>query len=258
VSWPLAVTVSSSAKAALASIARARAEKWGLPYYERPRNTGLTPHVGVVADAFLVLGGDGWSLTDAAGALQYSPGMAQVRLKRLDAGQATLDVVVRLMELAEGDTVIDATLGLGADALVCARAVGPRGRVIGIERSLPLYALVSEGLARGGLPERCAPVEVRWGDALEVLKSMAAKSADCVLFDPMFDKPKRSSPAFELLRRYASHEPLTEQTLGEARRVARRWVVVKGGRFGAELERLGLVPEPTSRHGAVVWARLRP
>ena len=253
---PLAVTVSGPAKRALVEDARACAARWNLPFYDRPRNTGLEPQLGVIADAFLVLGGDGFCLTAREGSLRFTPGMAQVRLKRLDAGQGAQDVVVRLMELKPGDTVLDATLGLGADALVCARTVGPAGRVIGVERSFALWALVSEGLARGGLPPRCAPIEVRHGDALEVLRAMPAASVDCVLFDPMFERPKKSSPAFDLLRRYASHEPLTREALDEARRVARRWVVVKAGRYGPELRRLGLTPEPTSRHTAVVWARL--
>lgn len=253
---PLAVAVSSPARRSLVDDARRCAERWGLPFYERPRNTGLEPHLGELADAFLVLGGGGWTLTAREGSLRFTPGMAQVRLKRLDAGQGAQDVVVRLMALEPGDTVLDATLGLAADALVCARVVGPSGRVIGVERSFALWALVSEGLARGGLPERCAPIEVRHGDALEVLRALPAASVDCVLFDPMFERPKGSSPAFDLLRRWASHQPLTREALDEARRVARRWVVVKAGRYGPELRRLGLTAEPTSRSKPIVWARL--
>lgn len=253
---PLAVTVSGPARRALLEDARRCAATWGLPFYERPRDTGLEPHLGVIADAFLVLGGDGFSLTAREGSFRFTPGMAQVRLKRLDAGQGAQDVVVRLMELRPGDTVLDATLGLAADALVCARAVGVSGRVIGVERSFALWALVSEGLARGGLPPRCAPIDVRHGDAHQVLRALPGASVDCILFDPMFERPKRSSPAFELLRRYASHEPLTRDALDEARRVARRWVVVKAGRYGRELRRLGLTAEPTSRSKPIVWARL--
>ena len=61
-----------------------------------------------------------------------------------------------------------------------------------------------------------------------------------------------------MLRRYALHDPLDEVTLMEARRVARRWVVVKAGRYGQELERLGLTPLKLTRFKPVVWARVGP
>ena len=91
-----------------------------------------------------------------------------------------------------------------------------------------------------------------------MLKTLETKSLDCVIFDPMFDVPKRSTPAFDLLRRHAFHEPLDQETLAEARRVAKRWVVVKGGRYGQELERLGLEPERLSRFKPLVFARVTP
>jgi len=164
--------------------------------------------------------------------------MAAVRVKRLGTPQQEEDVVVRLCELKAGDSVLDATLGLGSDALVCARAVGPSGRVIGVEASLPLYALASEGLRTKPPFADSAVIDVRRGHALQVLEALESHSIDCVIFDPMFDLPKSSTPSFDMLRRYALHEPLDEATLAEARRVARRWVVVKGGRYGKEFARL--------------------
>jgi len=123
--------------------------------------------------------------------------------------------------------------------------------VIGVEASLAMFALVSEGLKAMG-----STIDVRHGSSLEVLRAMPAGSVDCVVIDPMFDRPKKSSPAFEMLRRFAVHEPLERETLEEAQRVARRWVVVKGGRFGREFARLGLTPLPMPRSAALMWARL--
>lgn len=255
--FPLAVTVSQRGRSAPTTRARAAAARWGLPYLERPRKTGLEPQLGVFATTFLVLGGDGWTLRDAHGALRFSPGMAMLRIKRIDAGHPLDDQVIKLGELRPGDVVLDGTLGLGADALVCAKAVGPSGRVIGVEQSLPLFALVSEGVG-GPLPfTGMAPIACVHGLAGEVLAGMGDASVDVVLFDPMFELPKKASPAFEILRRYASFEPLTPATLGQARRVARRWVLVKSGRFTRLLAELGLQPEPGSRSADVRWARVR-
>lgn len=243
----LAVTVTGKSGGRYVLEAKARAEAWGLPFF--PAGAGE-------ANAFLTLGGDGWKLVDAHGSLAFTPGMAALRVKRLGTKVGGDDTLIRLCELKPGDSVLDGTLGLGADALVCARVVGPQGRVIGVEASLPLYALASEGLKRAPPFEESAVIETRYGTALGVLQTLETRSLDCVIFDPMFDLPKKSTAAFELLRRHALHEPLDAQTLAEARRVAKRWVVVKGGRDGKELSRLGLEPERLTRWKPFVFARV--
>ncbi len=249
----LAVTVSSSGGAALQRVARAAALEWGLPYFERRKNEGLEPAFGRAADGFLVLGHDGWALRTSAVTLRFTPGMAALRIKRLDAGHPLDDVLLKLTELRAGDTVLDGTLGLGADALVCGHVVGPTGKVIAVEASLPMYALVSRGLK--SLPNSNV-FDVRHGQALDVMRSLEDQSVDCVVLDPMFDTPKKSTPPFELLRQFADHRPLERATIDEARRIARRWVVVKAGRHTREFERLGLVAAPTSRFKPTIWARV--
>ena len=254
---PLAVTVTAKMPGRYLVRAREKALEWGLPFLERPRRTPLEETIGTLADALLVLTGEGWKLHDAEGKIHFSPGLAMLRIKRLGTPAQAEDVLVRLCELKPGDSVFDGTLGLAADALVCARAVGPSGRVLGVEASLPLYALASEGLKSQPF-EDSAPIEVKQGRALEVLRSLESHSVDCVIFDPMFDLPKSSSTSFQMLRRYALHDQLDEVTLAEARRVARRWVVVKSGRYGQELTRLGLTALKLTRFKPVVWARVEP
>jgi 16S rRNA (guanine1516-N2)-methyltransferase len=259
---PLAVTVTAKKPGRFEAEARARAAEWGLPYVNRPAKSALEPMFETEARAFLVLGGKGWALHDPLATLEFTPGMARVRIKRLQHHDAhpeespdfQEDLLVRVSELQPGDVVLDATLGLAADATVCAFRVGPRGKVIGIEGSLPLYALVSEGLKRAG-----STIEVRHGDAFTLMRAMPSRSVDCVILDPMFDRPKASSPAFEILRRYAVHEPLEAPMLLEARRLARRCVVVKGSRYGQDFKRLGLTELKLNKHlGPFVWARLDP
>ena len=252
----LAVTVTAKSPGRYAADARLAAEAWGLPYVERERKSALEPLLGRVARAFLVLGGDGWTLHDASGELRYSPGLAQIRIKRLmsrERGEpADDDVLLRLGELRAGDSVLDCTLGLGADALVCEHRVGPTGRVTGIESSKALYALASTGLRRSG-----SKIEVVSGKAADVMRrELKSGSFDCVIIDAMFDRPKRASPSFEILRRHADHSPLDEVTIAEARRVARRWVVIKGSRYGKDFARLGLTPVPLTHEGPLIWARL--
>jgi hypothetical protein len=168
------------------------------------------------------------------------------------------DTFVRVAELRRGDAVLDCTLGLAQDALVASLAVGPEGRVVGVEKSLALYALVSEGLKGYELgPDSCR-VEVVHADASEYLRSLPARSFDVVCFDPMFARPQKAQPGFDVLRRFAEHAPLTPEALAEGRRVARRWVVVKGSRYSDDLKKLGLSPEPGSRYTEVAWGRAAP
>jgi len=248
--------VSSAGAAAHVRRARQQAKEWGLPYFDRPKNSGITKHLGIAADAFLVLGADGWKLTSENGSLAFSPNLAQLRLKRFDAGERD-DAMLRLAELCEGDAVLDCTLGLGADALVAARAVGAKGRVVALEKSVPLACLMSAGLAPWSWPGS-ARIEVQRADAFDWLAKAKDKSFDVVMFDPMFERDTKASPSFELMRPYAIEEPLTPETLARAREVARRWVLVKAARYSPSLKRLELKPEPSARSAPVVWARVAP
>lgn len=255
---PLAVTVTARQGYRWASVARAKAVEWALPFIDRPETGGLDPLLGREVAALLIFGGTGWVLRDRDGEFCFSPGMATVRIKRLEQGVQQPDTLVRLAELGEGDVVLDASLGLGADALVCARVVGPKGRVIGVEASRAIYLLVAEGLSTMKVSPRSCRIEPVFGRSIDYLASLPTGSVDCVMIDPMFQRPKRSAEAFDALRRFAVHEPLSPETLLEARRVARRWVVVKCGRYDRTLSRLGLEVAAGSNSSPVVWARVGP
>lgn len=83
--------------------------------------------------------------------------------------------------------VVDATAGLGRDALVLA-ALGCR--VLAFERIAPLVLLLEDAAARAGVEER---LTVHHGDALAALEALAAGGTagtamrpDAVFLDPMF------------------------------------------------------------------------
>jgi hypothetical protein len=134
---------------------------------------------------------------------------------------------------------------------VAARLVGPAGSVLGIESSMSLAVLADASLRREG-----SAIEVRHADSSEVLRGLPAASVDVVLFDPMFGRALASQPGFEMLRRLANPSPLRADVLAEARRVARRVVLVKAARYTPMLRNLGLRHEHASRSAPVVWARV--
>ncbi len=251
---PLAITTSGKCDDSVRERAQAFARKTGLPLHRRGYKAPLGELFGKVADAFLVFEADAVVLADPLGSLSFHPGMAHLRIKALEAGER--DRLVEAGELRAGDSVLDCTLGLAQDALVAARAVGPEGRVVGLEKSFALWAVVSEGLGGKAYDERSCAIDVRHADAASVLRESPAGSFDVVVFDPMFERPRKSQPAFEVLRRHADHSPLTPEVFEEARRVARRWVVVKGSRYSTDLKKLGLVPERASRSATTVFGRV--
>ncbi|RKH65699.1 class I SAM-dependent methyltransferase [Corallococcus llansteffanensis] len=251
----LVVTTSDRVDASLAQHAREAAEAVGVPYVERHHKLPLKKLLTDTADALIVFESTAVSLVDAEGSLRFSPGLAHLRVKQLDAGVPE-DMLLRIAELREGERVLDCTLGLGADAQVAARLVGPSGRVVALEKSPALYLLVHHGLE--GLPRHpasCA-VEVVHADAAEHLRTLPDGAFDVVLFDPMFEKERKSSVAFETLRRHADYAPLTRDTVEEAQRVARRAVVLKGSRYSRDFKKLGITPEPARPNATVLWAKL--
>jgi 16S rRNA (guanine1516-N2)-methyltransferase len=254
---PLAVTTSGKPDEALVKRAREAARAWNLPFIPRRKKEPIGPLLESTADAFLVFEREGVSLWDRESSFSFNPGMAHLRRLRILSGQVGGDdALVRVAELRAGDHLLDCTLGLGQDALVAALVVGPAGRVVGLEKSLALYAVVSEGLAAYDYGPQSCRVEPVHADSHAYLRSLPSGSFDVVLFDPMFEKPKKSQPAFEMLRRFAEHAPLLPETLEEARRVARRWVVVKGSKYSDDLKKLGLEAEPGSRYTSLIWGRI--
>ncbi len=133
------------------------------------------------------------------------------------------DAVARALDLRAGDTVVDATLGLGHDALVLAA----RGaKVVALERVAPLLWFTADGMWRH-YPALTRRVSFVRADHGEWLRRAADDSADHVFLDPMFP-PGRAGTSHNLapLRGFAQGG-LGREVLDEARRVARRNVLLR-------------------------------
>jgi 16S rRNA (guanine1516-N2)-methyltransferase len=252
----LAVTTPLEACPADEEGARAAASRRGVPFVPRAGRALARLATASGADALLVLGRHRAALCFGGAEHAWSGGMGELRLRRLRRGERTTrDPFLEAAALRPGDAVLDATLGLGMDALVAAGAVGSGGRVLGVERSPALAALVGEGLLRHA-SDAARRVEVLAGDAADVLARLPDSSFDVVCFDPMFRSPRAEAPGFDLVRRLGDPRPLAPETLAQARRVARRWVVVKDGTPGFDLARLGLTPLPCARWAEKLYGRV--
>ncbi len=186
--------------------------------------------------------------------LLFHPSMAIIRLLNLLRGG--FDRYLEATQLTAGDSLIDATLGFGTDALIGAWAVGEKGSVLGIEQSPILAAFVHDGLshftkiipnaknkekqdvwiALAGASQR---IEVGWGEHCDYLKSIPSRSVNVVYFDPMFRDTCRKSDSIQPLHRWSDPNPLNQEAVLEACRVARNRVVLKERKDSLEFRRLG-------------------
>ncbi|MDA5107274.1 class I SAM-dependent methyltransferase [Brevibacillus thermoruber] len=184
----------------------------------------------------------------------FHPNTAAFRIKRLERGDT--DTMLAACQIHPGDRVLDATLGLGADAIVFAHAVGRTGRVVGIESEKRIAILVADGLRHypadsEALREAMGRIEVRHGHHLDILKGLPDRSFDVVYFDPMFVRTVHDSTGIAGIREHANMAPLDAEAVEEALRVAKRRVVLKEGKAGRLYERFGFTPFRTRGHQVV-------
>jgi tRNA1(Val) A37 N6-methylase TrmN6 len=146
--------------------------------------------------------------------------------------------------ISEGDTVLDCTAGLASDSIVFAYAVGSTGQVIALESEATLVLLLREGLSRyespvSALNEAMRRVQIEHADHLEYLQQMEAQSVDYIYLDPMFRNPVVESSAMSPLREIANKQAIRPETIAEAKRVARKKIIMKELKESTEFARLG-------------------
>ncbi|MEK3765573.1 class I SAM-dependent methyltransferase [Solibacillus sp. FSL K6-4121] len=160
----------------------------------------------------------------------FHPNSAAFRLKRFARGEE--EPLLTASALQKGDTFLDCTLGIGSDSLLAAFAVGETGKVTGLEADKNVAFIVKTGMQTYDTTElpltSCMRnIEVIHSTALEFLKKQEDASFDIVYMDPMFEEVIEESTNFEALRFAGDHIPLTDEWVKEAKRVAKRRVVLK-------------------------------
>ena len=152
--------------------------------------------------------------------------------------------------------MLDGTLGQAGDALHVAAALGCA--VEGWEHSPTLFSLLEEGLPRlAKEPAPCGPaaerVQAHHGDSGDAFASLPADYADAVLLAPMYNRPDKAAPGFDLLRAVADHAALQRKTVTAALVVAPR-VVVKWPRGAKTPDALdGFRPTLVEGHRVAYW-----
>jgi hypothetical protein len=194
-------------------------------------------------------------LNDGRQNLHFHPSMALLRIMNIYKKKP--DRYLLATGLKSGDILLDLTMGLGNDALVGAWAVGEQGKVIGVEHSPVICALVSEGLqslASNHVPKSKNPdknqawealslaagrIKITWADHYNFLCQQPSASADVIFFDPMFRYTRRKSASIKPLHSWSDLQSLRIEVIHEACRVARRCIVLKERKGSSEFSRLG-------------------
>src|SRR5690554_662780 len=220
------------------------------------------PYLGVVrpkdvqqADALLFLDENGLCLQVAG---KGAPGPVRAEFVtgkmgyRREHGGGSGPLVARAVGLQKakaGLHVLDATAGLGQDALVLA-SLGCHVSLL--ERHPVIHALLADGLARAALNMDCAPIiarmTLRAGSSIDWLTSVeeASEVADVIYLDPMFphrDKSALVKKEMQVFRTVVGDDDDSEALLNAALATATYRVVVKRPRKAPAIPG----PEPSTR-----------
>lgn len=172
----------------------------------------------------------------------FHPNSAMFRLKRLQKGES--DPLIFASDLKEGDRFLDCTLGLGSDSIIASYAAGETGRVTAAEANPFVAYLVEKGLSKWetGIAEfdkSMRRIQVIGMNHAKYLQSLDTNSYDVVYFDPMFEEQIDESNGIEQLRFLSVHQEITEDIIKEAKRVAKKRIVLKNHYKSSSFEKLG-------------------
>lgn len=184
----------------------------------------------------------------------FHPSSAMFRAKRILHYEH--DPFLAATKLSQGMSILDATLGLASDAIIAALCVGAGGKVVGLESVSVLAYIVKHGLQTwesglDPLDQAMRSIDVYACDHLSYLQECPDRSFDVVYFDPMFETTIEASTGIAGLKRLANYRSISEEAVLEAKRVARRRVVLKDSSFSSQFTRLGF--RPLNHHRSKYW-----
>ena len=188
----------------------------------------------------------------------FHPATAKVRMRNLNAGGK--DYLIESLKLKGDEVVLDATFGLGAEAILIAHFL-PKGEVIGIEKSLHVYKVVKWGIENYSsktkwINEALKRIKVINADFREYIRKLSDDSVDVVYCDPMFENPIYESNSINPIRPFASYDSLNEEDIQEMVRVAKKRVVLKSHVKDKLFEKLGIKDYVGSKSSGVIYATI--
>ncbi|PGF06689.1 protein-L-IsoD(D-D) O-methyltransferase [Bacillus pseudomycoides] len=160
----------------------------------------------------------------------FHPNSAMFRVKRLMRGEH--DPFVQAAKLEKGMTVLDCTLGMASDSIVASYVVGEEGAITGLEGNRYMAYIMNKGLKQWctgilEIDEAMRRIRVKKTEHFDFLKRCEDNCYDVVYLDPMFEETVIESDGIRGLKHFALYNDVTDETIAEAKRVARKRVVLK-------------------------------
>lgn len=166
--------------------------------------------------------------------LSFHPDTAILRMK------APRDPLLELIG-QEPLTILDTTMGLASDSIVMA---SQGHQLMALEKSPVIHLIVSRGLATyqtsfTALEKAMRSIKTCCADSLTYLKAQLDQSVDIIYCDPMFSENIAESHNLAGLEQLADYSTLTPAFLAEAKRVARKKIILKAHFRDDSFERFG-------------------
>lgn len=207
-----------------------------IPYVERRKMSlpMLKERYGL--ESLLLIGKEGPRIfTHGTKSHGFHLSMGELRIQHIDKGAD--DHLVEALGKESVESLLDCTLGLGADSIVMNYALPHLQRHIGLEGN-PLLAYVTNWGLRHFTHHSAKVIDAlrriqvvhmtyeAYFDYLEqTMKEKEKKPFDVIYFDPMFTDPIMESPQFQSLRSIVLHAPLDVAALRRAQHLGRRVIV---------------------------------
>jgi 16S rRNA G966 N2-methylase RsmD len=227
------ITTAGRANEEMTRRAMEYAKELKLPFI--PRNKcSVSKLINTYLDDVIVIGKEGNVLHLAEDSdsepIFFHPNSAMFRIKRLL--KKNCDPLLDATQLSEGMSFLDCTLGLGSDSIVASFLVGRTGSVTALEGNKALSFLVKEGLKQWNSGSPTIDAAMRKINVINekyetYLKNLATKSVDVIYFDPMFEEEIANSDGIKGVKKLAIYSTITESCMHEAKRVARKRIVLK-------------------------------
>ncbi|MBD8068087.1 class I SAM-dependent methyltransferase [Bacillus sp. PS06] len=181
-------------------------------------------------------------MRNASEPMFFHPNSAMFRAKRIAKGEH--DPFLESAGLEKGMKVLDCTLGLGSDSIIASFSVGSEGTIIGLEVNPYIAYVVSKGLqtwesGHEKLDEAMRRVHVVSKDHYSYLLECENDSFDVVYFDPMFEESIDESNGINGLKNLGEKTSITKRVINEARRVAKKRIVLKDHWKSANFQKYG-------------------
>lgn len=212
-------------------------------YCERKKNTlnYLTNRYRV--ESALLFDGIKIRLVHNKKSFEFHPNMALLRIESLKNGKN--DRYIDLAKIEPGDKVLDCTCGLASDAIVASYVTGKTGSVTALEASAILSNIVKYGLQnyshkKEAINSAMRRIEIVNCNYNDYLKSLESNSYDIVYLDPMFKKTRYKAQGLDIVRNLGCYNLPTKANLNEARRVARKHVIIKDSAPGLFLKSMNI------------------